>query len=524
MTCLPIPGPRLDHRDKFLAELADAAEAEPRLHLLLLARDDTADLISAKLREGGAIRSRRADPPSARSRRWPGRPRAPDGHSPTEPPRSSSRTCRPVASWSPTGPSGTCTATRSSPRFSRPSARGCGTRCHRHRAHDDAGCAPVRGRRQGAGRATAARSSPRSPMTSTGRWRGSATGCSAPSSPSSARAGWRTRASRRRRACRTRSRGRSRTGTCCRWRSGPVRAGIELLADRLIQPLRDTADELPPAADPAEYLAAAERALAQGELDVAQRYAGRGAAPFAPKPTCGCTRRPSPCSAISRPSAARPQRRRPRPRAITGPPPGSSRRCAIPPRWPASWPPSGRCSSLQQRPEDALEELRAAIDRMPGDPVIQTDLALALWRLGESEAAVTVLTAVLALDGGNTVALRARGEILADLGEARQAMLDLDRVTLEKGPPLVPPAGSRWPSSAISPRGHWKSMTPSPRRPGTAPYSCTPRGPKRSTATTTPRKSWPGARSTLMIPGFRPITGKSRFSSPRTSTAIPKAS
>ena len=63
---------------------------------------------------------------------------------------------------------------------------------------------------------------------------------------------------------------------------------------------------------------------------------------------------------------------------------------------------------LQRRPEEALEELRAAIDRNPGDPVIQTDLALALWRLGESEAAVTVLTSVLALDGGNTVALRAR--------------------------------------------------------------------------------------------------------------------
>jgi tetratricopeptide (TPR) repeat protein len=94
----------------------------------------------------------------------------------------------------------------------------------------------------------------------------------------------------------------------------------------------------------------------------------------------------------------------------------------------------GQLLILQRRPEEALEEFRAAIDRMPGDPVIQTDLALALWRLGESEAAVTVLTSVLALDGGNTVALRARGEILAELGRARQAMLDLDRVTLAERP------------------------------------------------------------------------------------------
>jgi hypothetical protein len=40
------------------------------------------------------------------------------------------------------------------------------------------------------------------------------------------------------------------------------------------------------------------------------------------------------------------------------------------------------------------------------------------------------------LDGGNTVALCARGEILTDLGEARQAMLDLDRVSLAGRPAI----------------------------------------------------------------------------------------
>ena len=34
----------------------------------------------------------------------------------------------------------------------------------------------------------------------------------------------------------------------------------------------------------------------------------------------------------------------------------------------------------QQRMEDALKEFRAAVDRMPSDPVIQTNLALALSR------------------------------------------------------------------------------------------------------------------------------------------------
>ncbi len=47
----------------------------------------------------------------------------------------------------------------------------------------------------------------------------------------------------------------------------------ELLTDRLIEPLRKATDERPPPVEPAEYLRAAERALALGELDVAERYA-----------------------------------------------------------------------------------------------------------------------------------------------------------------------------------------------------------------------------------------------------------
>jgi Flp pilus assembly protein TadD len=71
---------------------------------------------------------------------------------------------------------------------------------------------------------------------------------------------------------------------------------------------------------------------------------------------------------------------------------------------------------------------------MPSDPVIHTDLALALWGLGKIDAALAVLDTVLVKDGGNTLALRARGEILADRGDPRRAMLDLDRVTLDEKP------------------------------------------------------------------------------------------
>jgi tetratricopeptide (TPR) repeat protein len=75
----------------------------------------------------------------------------------------------------------------------------------------------------------------------------------------------------------------------------------------------------------------------------------------------------------------------------------------------------------------AVTELRAAVERAPSDLALQTLLALALWQLGEGRAAVAILNWVLTIDGGHVEARRARGEILADLGEASSAMADLDR-------------------------------------------------------------------------------------------------
>ncbi len=218
--------------------------------------------------------------------------------------------------------------------------------------------------------------------------------------------------------------------------TGAPRSGsrwYELLADRLIQPLREAVDELPPVIDPREYLAAAERALARGELDVAQRYAettlrgsdddlrlhaetqsllGNIAAER------GESVESAKADAESHYRAAAEHFE-----TLRDTPAVAAQLAAI-----------GQMLIAQERPEAALDQLKSAIFRMPGDPVIQTDLALAFWQLGESRTAVAVLTTVLAKDGGNRVALRARGEILADLGEASQAMLDLDRVTLEARP------------------------------------------------------------------------------------------
>jgi tetratricopeptide (TPR) repeat protein len=187
---------------------------------------------------------------------------------------------------------------------------------------------------------------------------------------------------------------------------------------------------LPPPARPAEHLSAAERALTRGELDTAERYA-LTALRSAPDTDLRfraqvesllgniAVEREKPAEAESHYRiAARLYE------AMHDTQAAASQLAAV-----------GQTLVAQDRLQEAVDELRSAIDRMPGDAVMQTDLALALWRLGESRAAVSVLTTfLLRVDGGNSVALRARGEILADLGEADQAISDLDRVTLEERP------------------------------------------------------------------------------------------
>jgi len=86
------------------------------------------------------------------------------------------------------------------------------------------------------------------------------------------------------------------------------------------------------------------------------------------------------------------------------------------------------------RVREAVAEFRAAVERAPNDLVLQTQLALALWQQGEGEAAVAILNGVLGVDGASPEALRVRGEILADLGDARSAIYDLDRPSIRDLP------------------------------------------------------------------------------------------
>lgn len=88
----------------------------------------------------------------------------------------------------------------------------------------------------------------------------------------------------------------------------------------------------------------------------------------------------------------------------------------------------GRLQFAQGRRADAFEELCAAADRLPADPSVHIALSRVLWSMGRREAAVSVLSGLLSGDEDAPDLLRTRGEFLADLGEARRALRDLDRV------------------------------------------------------------------------------------------------
>jgi tetratricopeptide (TPR) repeat protein len=203
----------------------------------------------------------------------------------------------------------------------------------------------------------------------------------------------------------------------------------ELLSDRLIEPLRQADDLQSPPARPAEYLRAAERALTLGELDLAERYAR---ATLRTSPAINLRLRAEADSLLGNLANERekPAEADDRYRDAASLFEAVEDTEAVARQLAAS----GQTLLAQGQLADAVHQLRAAVDRMPNDLVIRTELGLALWQLGEGRAAIAELTTALGIDGGNPEALRARGEILAYLGDPRAAMRDLDRVTSHDRP------------------------------------------------------------------------------------------
>ncbi len=207
-----------------------------------------------------------------------------------------------------------------------------------------------------------------------------------------------------------------------------------LLTGRLIDPLLQATDEhLPPVTVDA-YLRTAERAMALGELDLAQQNASQvlQAEPGLRARAEAQSLLGNIAYELEKPSKAEPHYRAASSLfEAAGDTAAAVRQLAA----------VGQMLLAQGRAAEAIDELRAAVNRMPNDLVLQTELALATWQLGEGRTAVAILTGVLGIDGGYTEALRARGEILADLGEASDAMLDLDRQAVRDRPSTVAARG-----------------------------------------------------------------------------------
>ena len=203
----------------------------------------------------------------------------------------------------------------------------------------------------------------------------------------------------------------------------------ELLSDRLIEPVRQAADEPAPSIEPEEYLRAAGRAMVLGELDLAERYARET---VRASPDTDLRMRAEAGSLLGNLAYEREKPKDAEERyreaanlyeAVRDTDAVARQLAAV-----------GQTLIAQGELIGAVSQLRSALDRVPNDRVLQAELAMALWQLGEGRGAVAVLTTVLEREGGDVAALRARGEILADLGEARAAMLDLDRVITRARP------------------------------------------------------------------------------------------
>jgi tetratricopeptide (TPR) repeat protein len=201
-----------------------------------------------------------------------------------------------------------------------------------------------------------------------------------------------------------------------------------LLSDRLIEPLRNTTEVRLPPVKPDDYLRMAEQAVTAGELDLAQRFAEEILR------TSGSPSRFRAAASSLLGNLAYDQYKhaeaevRYREAARLYGAIGDRRVVAY------QLAAVGQMLLAQGHVTEAVEEFRSAVGRLPNDLVLQTELAAALWEDGRGPAAVAILNDVLRMDGNNRAALRTRGEILAYLGEAQQAMHDLNRVTMQGQP------------------------------------------------------------------------------------------
>lgn len=86
---------------------------------------------------------------------------------------------------------------------------------------------------------------------------------------------------------------------------------------------------------------------------------------------------------------------------------------------------TGRIHARQGRYTAALEDLQAAVSRMPGELALQTELGKVLWLVGQPVAATAVFGSVLNTEPRFAEALAGRGQVRAEHGSASSALDDL---------------------------------------------------------------------------------------------------
>ena len=187
---------------------------------------------------------------------------------------------------------------------------------------------------------------------------------------------------------------------------------------------------------PADYLRAAELALADGDLALAERHAGEALRNAEEKDLRLCGEAESLLGNVSH-SRSQPEQAETHYRAAAALFETLQDTSAVAELLAAI----GQSLLAQGKQAEAVDYLHAAVGRIPNDLTVQTELAWALWHAGQQHAAVAVLTSVLAVDGSALDALRARGEILADLGDAEGALRDLDLVKRHHRPSTLAARG-----------------------------------------------------------------------------------
>ncbi|MGF7236415.1 MAG: tetratricopeptide repeat protein [Frankia sp.] len=86
----------------------------------------------------------------------------------------------------------------------------------------------------------------------------------------------------------------------------------------------------------------------------------------------------------------------------------------------------GRFLASRGRFAAAVAELQAASERLPGETALRVELADATWRAGQPRAAIGVLGTALTIAPDDTAALLLRGRIKAEVGDPTDALADLD--------------------------------------------------------------------------------------------------